>query len=542
MPPVGEVSFELERFEWTADDRLEVVGRWNGVRGRRIARPALTVDAGGRRQRLSGSQISDGDPDEPWRASFDWDGARGDIAGAELEIGRTWSSSCRRRAGAGAAAPVGAESDLRAQVDELRGDGRRPRRPSARPRSGSAEARRGPRARAGVAARARRRATTGVAPSEAERDRSRRARALRADAAGSSAERLARPPRRGRVAAELADGARSAEAERDRLAAELEAREREHGRRPGARGPAARPRQPAGRARAARGRARGAARRPRRARRARRPARAAAGAPPATRSARRRSLGELIRELQERATAAEAARDRLTAELAAAREEIDALERRRRRAGGGADAAARGRRAARRDRARDDHRGPRPARDRARGGAAHDGRRGRGDRAAARGARRTREDAERLLAAERAEVARLREELLSSEVDEDGRRGLAADARARHRATSSASGRRRATCAASSTRCARTRPSTAARCPSSTANGTLAMDDRRPGAARSARPRARSAASRPPASAPPSACRRSRRRRSACGRCGSSPRCWSPRSASRSSILVSMAT
>ena len=37
MPPVEEVSFELERFEWTADDRLEVVGRWNGVRGRRIA-------------------------------------------------------------------------------------------------------------------------------------------------------------------------------------------------------------------------------------------------------------------------------------------------------------------------------------------------------------------------------------------------------------------------------------------------------------------------------------------------------------------------
>ena len=24
MPPAGEVSFELERFEWTADDRLEV--------------------------------------------------------------------------------------------------------------------------------------------------------------------------------------------------------------------------------------------------------------------------------------------------------------------------------------------------------------------------------------------------------------------------------------------------------------------------------------------------------------------------------------
>ena len=56
MAPVEEVSFELERFEWTADDRLEVVGRWNGVRGRRISRPALTVEAGGRRTRLSGAQ------------------------------------------------------------------------------------------------------------------------------------------------------------------------------------------------------------------------------------------------------------------------------------------------------------------------------------------------------------------------------------------------------------------------------------------------------------------------------------------------------
>ncbi len=121
MTPVGEVSFELERFEWTADDRLEVVGRWNGVRGRRIARPALTVDAGGRRQRLSGSQISDGDPDQPWRASFDWDGSRGEIAGAELEIGRSLVVELppprrRRRRSA-----VGAEGDLRAQVDELRG-------------------------------------------------------------------------------------------------------------------------------------------------------------------------------------------------------------------------------------------------------------------------------------------------------------------------------------------------------------------------------------------------------------------------------------
>jgi chromosome segregation ATPase len=114
MPAVGEVSFELERFEWTADDRLEVVGRWNGIRGRRIARPALTVDAGGRRQRLSGTQVSD----DPWCASFAWAGE--DIAGAELEIGRTLVVELppprRRRRRSGATA----ESDLRAQLEETR--------------------------------------------------------------------------------------------------------------------------------------------------------------------------------------------------------------------------------------------------------------------------------------------------------------------------------------------------------------------------------------------------------------------------------------
>ncbi len=114
MPAVGEVSFELERFEWTADDRLEVVGRWNGVRGRRIARPALTVEAGGRRQRLTGTQVSE----EPWSASFAWSGD--DIAGAELEIGRTLVVELppprRRRRRSGASA----ESDLRAQLDEAR--------------------------------------------------------------------------------------------------------------------------------------------------------------------------------------------------------------------------------------------------------------------------------------------------------------------------------------------------------------------------------------------------------------------------------------
>ncbi len=41
MASAEDVSFQLERFEWTADDTLEVVGRWNGLRpGRRMTRPA----------------------------------------------------------------------------------------------------------------------------------------------------------------------------------------------------------------------------------------------------------------------------------------------------------------------------------------------------------------------------------------------------------------------------------------------------------------------------------------------------------------------
>src|SRR4030095_10594674 len=58
------------------------------------------------------------EPDEPWPASFPWSGD--DIAGAELEIGRTLVVELppprRRRPRSGASA----ESDLRVQLDELR--------------------------------------------------------------------------------------------------------------------------------------------------------------------------------------------------------------------------------------------------------------------------------------------------------------------------------------------------------------------------------------------------------------------------------------
>ena len=40
MASVGELVFALERFEATDADRLEVVGRWQGLEGRRLAGPS----------------------------------------------------------------------------------------------------------------------------------------------------------------------------------------------------------------------------------------------------------------------------------------------------------------------------------------------------------------------------------------------------------------------------------------------------------------------------------------------------------------------
>src|ERR1043165_9111877 len=40
------VSFEVERFEWVDAGRLEVSGRWYGLRGHRFVRPVLVVQAG----------------------------------------------------------------------------------------------------------------------------------------------------------------------------------------------------------------------------------------------------------------------------------------------------------------------------------------------------------------------------------------------------------------------------------------------------------------------------------------------------------------
>jgi hypothetical protein len=86
----SEVDFELERFERTQPDRVEIVGRWYGLRGRRFVRPVLNLHGGGPRRRLIALlehkpwAAAEG---EPWIAAFTWPANAEDITRAELEVG-----------------------------------------------------------------------------------------------------------------------------------------------------------------------------------------------------------------------------------------------------------------------------------------------------------------------------------------------------------------------------------------------------------------------------------------------------------------------
>jgi hypothetical protein len=89
-PTASDVAFDVERFEWTAVDRLEVRGRWTGVRGRRFMRPSLNVNvARGRRRLIALLEHKPwaADDDNAWVAAFPWEGERGDVGPAVLEVG-----------------------------------------------------------------------------------------------------------------------------------------------------------------------------------------------------------------------------------------------------------------------------------------------------------------------------------------------------------------------------------------------------------------------------------------------------------------------
>jgi len=86
----SEVDFELERFERTAEDRIEISGRWYGLRGRRFVRPVLNLNAGGSRRRaiaLLEHKPWAADDGQTWLAAFRWPDGAGEVEGAELEVG-----------------------------------------------------------------------------------------------------------------------------------------------------------------------------------------------------------------------------------------------------------------------------------------------------------------------------------------------------------------------------------------------------------------------------------------------------------------------
>jgi hypothetical protein len=83
------VGFEVDRFEWTSDGRIEVTGRWFGLRGHRFLRPTLDVDVGGERRRmLADLEHKPWAPEEgeAWTAAFTWRGQPARFGEAELTV------------------------------------------------------------------------------------------------------------------------------------------------------------------------------------------------------------------------------------------------------------------------------------------------------------------------------------------------------------------------------------------------------------------------------------------------------------------------
>jgi chromosome segregation ATPase len=212
MTETRELSFELERFEWVGDDRLEVSGRWQGLTGRKLSRPVLTVEADGRRRRLTalpGGQMP-GKGGEAWRATFAWPHGPADVDSAELAIGRNVVVELpaprrrKRRREAVADDTLRAElAELRAQIAELR-----------QARAGSAEAATAAASAEALAGSAKSADKSPEQARELERAEGELAE-LRDDherAEGELQEQLA----------ELREALRRAEAERDGLRAELE--------------------------------------------------------------------------------------------------------------------------------------------------------------------------------------------------------------------------------------------------------------------------------------------------------------------------------
>jgi hypothetical protein len=88
-PDGVRVAFELDRFELTGEDRLEIAGRWFGVRGLRFVRPSLIVQTDeGERSLLAVLEHKPWAAEEgqSWVAAFPWKGDSPDPGQTELAV------------------------------------------------------------------------------------------------------------------------------------------------------------------------------------------------------------------------------------------------------------------------------------------------------------------------------------------------------------------------------------------------------------------------------------------------------------------------
>jgi hypothetical protein len=114
------VAFEVERFEWSDSDRLEVTGRWYGLRGHRFVRPVLVVQAGDEQRRMLAlleHKPWAADDGEEWIAAFPWEGPPLQLTAAELAVAPTLAVDLPmpRIPGQGGTAPVASEGPLLAR-------------------------------------------------------------------------------------------------------------------------------------------------------------------------------------------------------------------------------------------------------------------------------------------------------------------------------------------------------------------------------------------------------------------------------------------
>ena len=84
-----DLRLEVDRFDWASEERLELVGRWHGIRGRVFLRPTLDVrTADGPRRLLAVLEHKPwiAQEGEEWLVAFPWSGPP-ELEHAELAVG-----------------------------------------------------------------------------------------------------------------------------------------------------------------------------------------------------------------------------------------------------------------------------------------------------------------------------------------------------------------------------------------------------------------------------------------------------------------------